>query len=143
MSHKVFILDDDDFWADSIQESIVSMDRDAIFVTAKNVDDAKKKLDGHCSEFLYGVVDLHLGNNLPQDHHGEAFLKWLNDAGWLQRVSVLVFSHDQKRLQNLSRDISKIVTVEKRTASDDDNDQHIRWFVEKVLGQRAGTGIRR
>jgi response regulator of citrate/malate metabolism len=141
MAHKVFILDDIKPMAESIEASIRSEDRDATVVTSQNVHEAKQRLDGHCSEFRYGVVDLHLGNNLSQDGHGEAFLEWLSGAGWLQRVRVLVVSHDEDRLRKLPRGIFEYVTIKKRTASNRENSLMIRQFVREVLSQpmEAGT----
>lgn len=142
-THKVFILDDMKWMADSIAESVRSVDRDAMIVPARNVPEAIRQLDGHRSEFLYGIVDLHLSDN-PQDPQGETFLEWLNDAGWLQQVRVLVFSsYKEERLDKLPRSITNFVIRKHRTARFRENDATIRGFVETVLGRPMGAGTPR
>lgn len=135
MTHKAFILDDDEDMAVAIEQSIRSEDRDVTVVSTRNARDAKDRLDGHCSEYLYGIVDLHLSNDPSRNLHGEAFLDWLDSSGWLQRVSVLVVSSYQDRLDSLPRNVAKYVTVKKKSASYADNSRMIRQFIEKVLAQ--------
>jgi hypothetical protein len=137
MSHKVIILDDEGYMAQAIQWSVESADRDAQCITAHSVEEAKQKLDGHLSEFLYALVDLHMGNRMPRAQQGEAFLEWLSDTGGLQRIAVLVLSSYESRLSNLPGRILRHVQTRTRTASDAEEDLAIRRFVEKAIRQRA------
>jgi hypothetical protein len=132
MSHKVLILDDKVFEAEQVQAAIQLVDRQAGFAVEHNVEDARRRLDGHLAEFHYAVIDLDMQGK-KNDQQGEALLTWLKEHDAFRNMPVLVVSMYPDRLKELPRNISRQVTIERRHASASDNENIIRRFVEKAL----------